>query len=97
MSRFVTNHRPITIFLVFLAFLSFPLESPADSSIIIKYIVKYNLEALEQRITILKAVFTELNSDASEDFLDQGLVIYDQALKKAKLLLDEIDAPPEAE
>jgi hypothetical protein len=47
------------------------------------------LEAVDQRISILKAVFTELNHDAAEDFLDQGLSIYDEAAKETKKLLKE--------
>ena len=48
-----------------------------------------SIEAVDQRITILKAVFTELNHNASEEFLDKGLSIYDQAGEKAKLFLTE--------
>jgi hypothetical protein len=51
------------------------------------------LEALDQRIAILKAVFTELNQGEPDDFLDQGLEIYDQASKRAKILLEEMDEP----
>ena len=51
-----------------------------------------SLEAIEQRVAILKAVFSELNHDAPEDFLDQGLAIYDEAGKKAKILLQEMDS-----
>ena len=45
--------------------------------------------AIEQRVTILKAVFVEANRHESERFLDQGLVRYDQAGKRAKSLLEE--------
>ena len=46
-------------------------------------------EAIEQRINILKATFVEVNRDQTDDFLNQGLGIYDQAGKKAKVLLKE--------
>ena len=45
--------------------------------------------AVDQRVSILKAVFVEVNKDEAEDFLDQGLFIYDKAAKKAKDLLKE--------
>jgi hypothetical protein len=50
-----------------------------------------SLEEVEQRVAILKAVFSELNHDTPEDFLDQGLAIYDGAGKKAKILLQEMN------
>jgi hypothetical protein len=53
------------------------------------------LEAVDQRIAILKAVFTELNQGEPDDFLDRGLEIYDQASKRAKILLEEMDTPPD--
>ena len=34
--------------------------------------------AIDQRVSILKAVFVELNRDQDEVFLDRGLSIYDQ-------------------
>jgi hypothetical protein len=46
-------------------------------------------EAIDQRILILKKVFVEINLDQEEDFIDQGLAIYDQGGKKAKALLKE--------
>jgi len=46
-------------------------------------------EAIEQRVNILKATFVEVNREQSDDFLKQGLVLYDQAGKKAKVLLKE--------
>ena len=46
-------------------------------------------EAIEQRINILKATFVEVNRDQTDAFLNQGLGIYDQAGKKAKVLLKE--------
>ena len=47
------------------------------------------MEATDQRVTILKAVFVEVNRDQSDDFLSQGLIRYDQAGKMAKILLQE--------
>jgi len=49
------------------------------------------VEAIDQRVIILKAVFTELNHDAEEDFLDKGLKIYDNAGERAKTLLKETE------
>ena len=46
-----------------------------------------SLEAVDQRISILKAVFVEVNKDQGDDFLDQGLKRYDQAGKMAKIML----------
>ena len=46
-------------------------------------------EAIDQRILILKKVFVEINLDQDEAFIDQGLAIYDQGGKKAKVLLKE--------
>ncbi|MFH1487465.1 MAG: hypothetical protein ABII06_01030 [Pseudomonadota bacterium] len=53
------------------------------------------LEAVDQRIAILKAVFTELNQGVPDDFLDKGLEIYDLASERAKILLEEMNTPPE--
>ena len=47
------------------------------------------MEAVDQRITILKAVFVETNSAEADDFLDQGLQRYDQASRIAKNLLKD--------
>ena len=63
-------------------------DDPANSN---------SIEAVDQRIIILKAVFTELNQDAPEDFLDQGLDIYDKAGEKAKTLLEESDTQSDPE
>ena len=52
-------------------------------------------EAIDQRVTILKAVFAELNRVASDEFLDRGLNLYDEAAKKAKVLLRETVNPDE--
>jgi len=49
------------------------------------------ITAIEQRVAILKAVFVETNRNQSEDFIDRGLLIYDQAGKVAKILLQEAD------
>lgn len=46
-------------------------------------------EAVEQRVSILKAVFVEANRDQSDAFIDEGLRRYDQAGKMAKALLKE--------
>ena len=45
------------------------------------------MEAIDQRVNILKVVFVELNRNQTDDFINQGLIIYDQAGKKAKNLL----------
>jgi hypothetical protein len=50
---------------------------------------KGQIVALDQRLNILKAVFVELNRSMPDDFLDQGLKIYDQAGKTAKTMLLE--------
>ena len=47
------------------------------------------IEAVDQRVAILKVVFVEVNGDRAEEFLDQGLCRYDQAAKMAKKLLKE--------
>ncbi len=53
------------------------------------------LVAVDQRIAILKAVFVETNRSESEDFLDQGLLCYDEAGRIAKdLLRDAIASKP---
>ena len=55
------------------------------------------LEAIDQRVIILKAVFVEVNREQSEEFIDRGLVIYDRAARKAKFLLQESDQDMEKE
>ena len=50
------------------------------------------MEAIDQRVTILKAVFVEVNKEQLDDFLNQGLSRYDQAGKMAKSLLLEGDS-----
>jgi hypothetical protein len=47
--------------------------------------------AVDQRVTILKAVFVEVNRREGDAFLDEGLRRYDQASKTAKALLLESD------
>jgi hypothetical protein len=47
------------------------------------------MAAVDQRVSILKAVFVEVNRDQTEDLIDQGLLIYDQAGKMAKKMLQE--------
>ena len=49
------------------------------------------MEAIDQRVTILKTVFVEVNREQPEAFIDRGLVIYDRAAQKAKSLLQESD------
>lgn len=51
-------------------------------------------EAIDQRILILKKVFVEINLDQDDEFIDQGLAIYDQGGKKAKTLLEEGEGRP---
>jgi hypothetical protein len=46
-------------------------------------------EAIDQRVSILKAVFVEANRTQQDDFIDEGLRRYDQAGKMAKALLKE--------
>jgi hypothetical protein len=46
-------------------------------------------QAIDQRVSILKAVFVEANRDQNEEFIDEGLRRYDQAGKMAKALLNE--------
>ena len=44
------------------------------------------IEAIDQRVAILKAVFVEVNKGQTDEFLDQGLSRYDQAGRMAKKL-----------
>jgi len=46
------------------------------------------LDAIDQRILILKAVFVETNSRETDQFLDQGLQRYDLAARMAKTMLE---------
>ena len=45
--------------------------------------------AIDQRVSILEAVFVEANKDQSDELIDEGLRRYDQAGKRAKALLKE--------
>ncbi len=47
------------------------------------------IAAVDQRINILKAIFVEVNRDQGDEFIDQGLVRYDQAGKMAKIMLKD--------
>jgi hypothetical protein len=52
-------------------------------------------QAVEQRVTILKAVFAEVNRKQPGEFVEQGLKIYDEAGKRVrKMLEDEHHAQP---
>ena len=46
-------------------------------------------EAIDQRVSILKAVFVEANKNQADSFIDEGLRRYDQAGNMAKALLKE--------
>jgi hypothetical protein len=45
--------------------------------------------AIDQRVSILKAVFVEANKDQGDEFIDEGLSRYDQAGRMARALLME--------
>lgn len=47
------------------------------------------ITAVEQRVAILKAVFVEMNGEKPDEFLDKGLLAYDEAALVAKRLLSE--------
>jgi hypothetical protein len=49
--------------------------------------------AVDQRISILKAVFVEVNKDQPEDFINKGLLRYDESGKIAKEMLEEGNLP----
>jgi hypothetical protein len=51
------------------------------------------MEAIDQRVAILKAVFVETNRNESEDFLDRGLLRYDEAGRVTKDLLKDAGQP----
>ncbi len=55
--------------------------------------VESSLDAIDHRVLILKAVFTELNQEADEAFLDRGIRIYDGAAETAKILLKDAEGP----
>ena len=47
------------------------------------------VQAIDQRVSILKAVFVEANGNQDDEFIDEGLRRYDEAGKTAKALLKE--------
>ena len=51
------------------------------------------IEAIDQRVTILKAVFAEANRKGPREFIDKGLSIYDQAANRVRQLLREQENP----
>jgi len=51
--------------------------------------------AIDQRINILKAVFIEVNKDQPEDFINKGLLRYDESGRIAKQMLEEGNLPPD--
>ncbi len=55
------------------------------------------LSAIDQRVCILKAVFVEVNREQPEEFIDQGLVKYDEAGKIAKILLRQTSSTPDSD
>jgi len=60
-----------------------PVPADEDSSLTAR------LTAIDQRVTILKAVFVEINREKPDDFLDEGLAIYDEAADMARTLLTD--------
>ena len=46
-------------------------------------------EAIDQRVSILKALFVEINRDHPDGFVDEGLRRYDRAAAEARSLLQE--------
>lgn len=47
------------------------------------------MEAIDQRVMILKAVFAEANRKQPGEFIGRGLSIYDRAAKRARRLLEQ--------
>ncbi len=47
------------------------------------------MAAVDQRANILKAVFVELNRNMPDQFLDEGLGIYDRAVHSVRDMLKE--------
>jgi hypothetical protein len=47
------------------------------------------MDAVDQRVSIFKALFVEINRNSPEGFVDEGLRRYDQAALAAKSLLEE--------
>ena len=54
------------------------------------------LQAIDQRVSIFKVIFVEINRDQSEGFVDEGLRRYDQAAAEARSLLEEVSSELEA-
>ncbi|MDD5204383.1 MAG: hypothetical protein PHS17_03130 [Desulfobacterales bacterium] len=52
------------------------------------------MDAINQRVSIFKALFVEINKDSPEGFVDEGLRRYDQAALAAKTLLEEGNEDP---
>lgn len=50
------------------------------------------LDAIDQRVAILKAIFVEANRTKTDEFLDRGLLIYDRACEMAKQIITESGA-----
>ncbi len=50
-------------------------------------------KAIDQRVAILKAIFVEVNRNEGDSFLDRGLLLYDEAARTAKKLLQEGRSP----
>lgn len=47
------------------------------------------LQAIDQRVSIFKALFVEINREKPEEFVDEGLRRYDEAAVAAKAMLQE--------
>lgn len=47
------------------------------------------VQAIDQRVSIFKALFVEVNRSGSEGFLDEGLRRYDRAAAEARAMLEE--------
>ena len=47
------------------------------------------MAAVDQRVNILKAIFVELNKSMPDCFLDEGLGIYDRAVRSVRTMLEE--------
>lgn len=53
------------------------------------------MAAIDQRVSILKAVFVEVNRDQVDEFINDGLKLYDLAGRTAKSLLQEDESTPD--
>ena len=51
--------------------------------------------AIDQRVSILKAVFVEVNRDQADEFINDGLKLYDEAGEMAKRLLQDDESIPD--